>query len=58
VLKELASFDPQQSRIVELMFFACLTTEETAEVLGISPATIKREWSSAKAWLYKELAKS
>lgn len=55
-LKELASFDPQQSRIVELRFFGGLTIEETAEALGLSPATIKREWSSAKTWLYHELA--
>jgi len=58
VLKELADFDPQQSRIVELRFFGGLTIEETAEVLSLSPATIKREWSTAKAWLYHELAKS
>ncbi len=57
VLKELADIDPQQSRIVELRFFGGLTIEETAEVLGLSPATIKREWSTAKAWLYHELAK-
>ena len=56
-LKELARFDPQQSRIVELRFFGGLTIDETAEALGISPATIKREWVSAKAWLYQELAK-
>jgi len=58
VLTELASFDPQQSRVVELRFFGGLTIEETAEVLHLSPATIKREWSTAKAWLYRELAKS
>jgi len=57
VLKELAKIDPQQSRIVELRFFGGLTIEETAEVLQLSPATIKREWSTAKAWLYHELAK-
>ena len=57
VLKELAKIDPQQSRIVELRFFGGLTIEETAVVLGLSPATIKREWSTAKAWLYHELAK-
>ena len=55
-LKELASFDLQQSRIVELRFFGGLTIEETAEALSISPATIKREWVSAKAWLFHELA--
>ncbi len=56
-LKELAQIDPQQSRIVELRFFGGLTIEEAAVVLGLSPATIKREWSTAKAWLYHELAK-
>ena len=54
-LKRLAEIDPQQSRIVEMKFFGGLTIEETAEVLGLSPATIKREWSTAKAWLYHEL---
>ncbi len=57
VLKELAVFDPQQSQVVELRFFGGLTIEETAEVLDLSPATIKREWSTAKAWLYHELAR-
>ena len=57
VLKQLADFDPQQSRIVELRFFGGLTIDETAEVLGLSPATIKREWSTARAWLYRELNK-
>jgi RNA polymerase sigma factor (TIGR02999 family) len=56
-LKQLALIDPQQSTIVELRFFGGLTVEEAAEVLHISPATIKREWSTAKAWLYHELAK-
>jgi RNA polymerase sigma-70 factor, ECF subfamily len=56
-LKELELIDPQQSRIVELRFFGGLTVEEAAEVLHVSPATIKREWSTAKAWLYRELAK-
>ena len=56
VLKQLAEIDPQQSRIVELRFFGGLTIEETAVVLSLSPATIKREWTSAKAWLYHELA--
>jgi len=55
-LTVLATFDPQQSRIVELRFFGGLTIEETAEALSLSPATIKREWISAKAWLYHELA--
>jgi RNA polymerase sigma factor (TIGR02999 family) len=56
-LNQLALLDPQQSRIVELRFFGGLTVEEAAEVLQVSPATIKREWSTAKAWLYHELAK-
>lgn len=56
-LNQLALMDAQQSRIVELRFFGGLTVEETAEVLHLSPATIKREWSTAKAWLYRELAK-
>ena len=57
-LKQLALLDPQQSRIVELRFFGGLTVEEAAEVLQISPATIKREWRTAKAWLYHELARA
>lgn len=56
-LKRLALIDPRQSRIVELRFFGGLTVEEAAEVLHLSPVTIKREWSTAKAWLYHELAK-
>jgi RNA polymerase sigma factor (TIGR02999 family) len=54
-LAELQTFDPQQSRIVELRYFAGLSIAETAEVLGISPATVKREWNTAKAWLYNQL---
>jgi RNA polymerase sigma-70 factor, ECF subfamily len=54
-LTRLATFDPQQSRVVELRFFGGLTMEETAEVLRISPATVGREWTMAKAWLYAEL---
>lgn len=56
-LNRLGALDLQQSRIVELRFFGGLTIEETAEVLGLSPATIKREWRTAKAWLYHELSK-
>ena len=55
-LSHLATIDEQQSRIVELRFFSGLTVEETAEVLGISPATVKRDWSMAKAWLHRELS--
>lgn len=55
-LERLARIDEQQSRIVELRFFSGLTVEETAEVLGISPATVKRDWSMAKAWLHREIS--
>jgi RNA polymerase sigma factor (TIGR02999 family) len=54
-LTRLESIDPRQSRVVELRFFGGLTMEETAEVLHISPATVGREWTLAKAWLYAEL---
>ncbi|HEY6333516.1 MAG TPA: sigma-70 family RNA polymerase sigma factor [Blastocatellia bacterium] len=52
---KLAKIDPQQSKVVELRFFAGLSVEETAEYLKISPATVKRDWSMAKAWLYREI---
>lgn len=55
-LSRLYVLDKRQSDIVELRYFAGLTIEETAEVLGISPATVKREWTMAKAWLRAELA--
>ena len=55
-LDRLAKIDPQQSRVVELRFFGGLNVEETAEVLRISPATVKRDWSVAKAWLYREIS--
>jgi RNA polymerase sigma factor (TIGR02999 family) len=54
-LNNLAAIDAQQSRVVELRVFGGLTVEETAEALGISPRTVKREWSMAKAWLHREL---
>lgn len=54
-LTALATLDVGQSRIVELRFFGGLTVEETAEVLGVSPATIKREWRLARAWLLREM---
>jgi RNA polymerase sigma factor (TIGR02999 family) len=54
-LERLAAVDPQQSRVVELRFFAGLSVEETAEAIGISPATVKRDWSTAKLWLYTQL---
>ena len=56
-LMRLAERDPRQSRIVELRFFGGLTEEEIAEVLGISPRTVKRDWTVARAWLYKEISK-
>jgi RNA polymerase sigma factor (TIGR02999 family) len=57
-LKELAKLDLQQSRIVELRFFAGLSIEETAEVLGISPATVKRHWTTARVWLHDEIRRA
>jgi RNA polymerase sigma factor (TIGR02999 family) len=57
-LTQLASTDLQQSRIVELRVFAGLTIEQTAEVMGISPATVKRDWNLAKAWLLREIEKA
>jgi len=54
-LERLGQLDAEQARLVELRFFGGLTIEETAEVLGSSPATVKRDWASARAWLYREL---
>ena len=54
-LDRLAVMDPRQSQIVELRYFAGLTVEDTAAALDISAGTVKREWSSARAWLFKEL---
>ena len=54
-LNNLAAIDSQQSRVVELRVFGGLTVEETAEALRISPRTVKREWSMAKAWLHKQI---
>ena len=54
-LKDLAALDPRQSRIVELRYFTGLSIEETADVLGISPATVKRDWITARAWLQREM---
>lgn len=54
-LTRLEALDPDQARIVELRFFGGLTIEEAAEVMRVSPATIKREWALAKGWLYREL---
>ncbi len=57
-LERLAAFDPQQERIVELRYFGGLTIEEAAEVVGISAATVVREWTIAKAWLRADLSRS
>jgi len=57
-LNSLSQLDQDQSRIVELRFFGGLTIEETAEVLKRSPATIKREWRIAKAWLRREISRA
>ena len=54
-LTQLATLDPQQSRVVELRFFGGLSIEETSIVLGVSPATVKREWATARAWLQREI---
>jgi len=54
-LERLAAMDARQARIVELRFFGGLTVEEAGEVLGVSPKTVKRDWSVAKAWLHGEL---
>lgn len=56
-LTRFAEFDPQQAKIVELKYFAGMKIEEIAEALRLSPATVKREWNSAKAWLHSEISK-
>lgn len=56
-LNELSRLDPQQSRIVELRFFGGLSIEETSNVLGISPATVKRHWATARVWLHHEMSR-
>jgi RNA polymerase sigma factor (TIGR02999 family) len=57
-LNGLAELDPQQARLVELRFFGGLSIEETAKALGMSPATVKRHWTTAKLWLHKEISQS
>jgi RNA polymerase sigma-70 factor (ECF subfamily) len=54
-LNRLDEIDPEKSRMVELRFFSGLSVEETAEVMGVSPRTIDRQWQTAKAWLYREI---
>jgi RNA polymerase sigma factor (TIGR02999 family) len=56
-LDALAAVDARRSRVIECRFFAGLSVEETAEALGLSPATVKRDWTLARAWLYRELQK-
>ena len=56
-LKKLAILDGQQGQIVEMRFFGGLSIEETAAALDISPATVKREWATARAWLHREISK-
>ena len=55
-LQKLESVDAKKSRLVELRFFSGLSVEETAEVMGVSPRTIDRQWQTAKAWLHREIA--
>jgi RNA polymerase sigma factor (TIGR02999 family) len=55
-LTSLEAIDPQQSRIIELRFFGGLSLEETAQVIGVSPATVKREWTMARAWLHRQMS--
>ena len=57
-LEGLAKIDPRQAQIVELKFFGGLSNEETAEVLAVSPGTVARDWTMAKAWLRREISKS
>jgi RNA polymerase sigma factor (sigma-70 family) len=56
-LDRLSKLDEGQAKIVEMRFFAGLSIEETAEALGISPATVKRDWAMAKAWLMRDLTR-
>jgi len=56
-LERLAALDPQQAKIVELRYFGGMTVEEVADTIGISPATVKRHWTLARAWLQRELSK-
>jgi RNA polymerase sigma factor (TIGR02999 family) len=56
-LEKLTGLDTWQSKVVELRFFGGLSVKEVAEVLGVSAGTVKREWATAKAWLYRELSK-
>lgn len=57
-LKELSRMDARQGRVVELRFFGGLSIDETAEVLSVSPATVERSWSSARAWLFRQMSRN
>jgi RNA polymerase sigma factor (TIGR02999 family) len=57
-LEDLARLSERQARVVELRYFGGLTIEETAEVIGISPVSVKRDWATARTWLYRELSGS
>jgi RNA polymerase sigma factor (sigma-70 family) len=56
-LEALSARDPRQCRVVELRFFAGLSIDETAEAIGVSAATVEREWTMARAWLHRRLSK-
>jgi RNA polymerase sigma factor (TIGR02999 family) len=56
-LEGLMTFDARKAKVVELRFFGGLSVEETAEVLGVSPNTVVRDWTAAKAWLHREISK-
>jgi RNA polymerase sigma factor (TIGR02999 family) len=56
-LSRLGELDPDQARVVELRYFGGLSVEEVAKVMGTSPATVKREWATAKAWLHREISR-
>jgi RNA polymerase sigma factor (TIGR02999 family) len=57
-LTRLAALDPQQARIVELRYFGGLSIRETSEALGVSEATVKRDWATARAWLHRAIGKA
>ncbi len=56
-LRTLAEIDPRQSRVVELRYFAGLSLEEIAKALDVGPATVQRDWTAARAWLYREISR-
>ena len=56
-LKRLAASDPEKARVVELRYFAGLSVQEVADLTGTSPATVKRQWAIAKAWLFRALSR-